>query len=304
MTSKNYLSFLFLLISFTGFGQYFTQYFDGADTSSASALFVRLDTAAGNIWQIGEPQKSIFDSAATVPNALITDTVNFYPTNNISIAGFSVMPGPFFPGILAIQWKQKLDMDHNHDGGIIEFSLDSGTTWSNAFNNPYVYNFYGYDFKNVDTLDNGQVAFSGTDSVWKDIWLCYDQSWLTQSDSLMVRFTFLSDSVDNNKEGWIIDNLTVHPTFVHTISEVKQEEYLVASPNPTSGKIQLQAQKLDQFHLFEKMELYDSEGQLVQTFGSSPTKFDIDISRHASGVYYLKVYSNVQTETLRIVLQK
>ncbi len=304
MISKNYLILLLALFSLSSFGQYFTQYFDGADTSTSNALFVRLDTSANNIWQIGSPQKTLFDSAATAPNALVTDTLNFYPPNNISMAGFSVMPGPFFPGILAIQWKQKLDMDHNKDGGIIEFSLDSGTTWSNAFNNPYVYNFYGYDFKNVDTLANGHVAFSGSDTIWKDIWLCYDQSWLSQSDSLMVRFTFVSDSVDNNKEGWIIDNLTVHPTFVHTISEVPQDDYLVATPNPTAGKIQILAQKLDQFHLFEKMELYNSEGRLVQEFGQSPTKFDIDISSHANGVYYLKVYSNLQTETLRIVLQK
>ncbi len=304
MISKNHLAAILILLCLNSFSQYFNQYFDGADTSASNSIFIHLDTSSTNIWQIGKPKKALFDSAATVPNALVTDTSNFYPPNNISVAGFSVYKGPFFPGILAIQWKQKLDMNHKLDGGIIEFSLDSGTTWSNAFNNPYVYNFYGYDLKNVDTLANGKVAFSGTDSTWRDIWLCYDQSWLSQSDSLMVRFTFISDSVNNNKEGWIIDNLTVHPTFVHTISEVKQEEYLVASPNPTSGKIQILAQKLDQFHLFEKMELYNSDGRLVQEFGQSPTKFDLDISSHANGVYYLKVYSNVQTETLRIVLKK
>lgn len=304
MTSKNYLFLFLCLLSFNGFSQFFTQYFDGADTTAASAVFIELDTAAGNIWQIGHPHKTLFDSAATVPNALVTDTLNTYPVNNISKASFTINPGPFFPGILAIQWKQKIDMDHHKDGGIVEFSADSGTTWNNAFNNPYVYNFYGYDLKNVDTLQSGAVAFSGTDSTWRDIWLCYDHSWLTQTGGLMVRFTFISDSINNNKEGWLIDNLSVHPTFVHTISEVKQEEYLVASPNPTTGKIQLQAQKLNQFHLFEKMELYNAEGRLVQHFGPSPTKFDIDISAHPNGIYYLKVYSNVQTETLRVVLQK
>jgi len=87
---------------------FFTQYFDGADTLSTS-IQIEFDTTGTNIWQVGPPQKTIFSSAATAPNVLVTDTVNFYPTNNSSSFQFTLNNFDYWWGILAIQWKQKLD---------------------------------------------------------------------------------------------------------------------------------------------------------------------------------------------------
>ena len=165
------LTLIFPLVSFCQYEFY--QYFDGADTNEFSSILIDIDTASSNIWQIGAPQKSIFDSAATTPNVIITDTINYYPSNNTSSFQYTIIPWTTW-GILAIQWKQKLDMDFGKDGGIIEFSVDGGNTWQSAFDNPYVYNFYGFDTNNVDTLQTGEDAFTGVDSTWKDIWLCYD----------------------------------------------------------------------------------------------------------------------------------
>ena len=53
--------------------QFFTQYFDGADTSIQNSILIETDTSVSNVWQIGHPQKIIFDSAATAPNAIVTD---------------------------------------------------------------------------------------------------------------------------------------------------------------------------------------------------------------------------------------
>ena len=33
------------------------------------------------LWQIGSPDKTIFTEAFTLPNAIVTDTANPYPTN-------------------------------------------------------------------------------------------------------------------------------------------------------------------------------------------------------------------------------
>ncbi|MCD4730592.1 MAG: T9SS type A sorting domain-containing protein [Bacteroidales bacterium] len=291
-----------LFVPFFGFNQTYSQYFDGADTSAFNSIFVQVDTSALNVWQIGPPQKIIFDSAVTFPNVIMTDTINFYPVNNTSGFQFTIIPWVTW-GILAIQWMQKLDMDSGADGGVIEFSVDGGNSWENVFNNPYVYNFYGYDSTNVDTLPSGQIAFTGTDSTWKDLWLCYDMTWLSLNDSIMVRHTFISDSVDNSKEGWMIDNLLVHVTIIHTVNEVEQEEYLKIQPNPTTGKIDIIARKIDGFHIIEKMELIDMEGKVVQEFGISPTKFFIDIGHHQDGIYFLKIKTNLQIETFKVVLQ-
>jgi len=282
---------------------FYTQYFDGADTLSTS-IQIEFDTTGTNIWQVGPPQKTIFSSAATAPNVLVTDTVNFYPTNNSSSFQFTLNNFDYWWGILAIQWKQKLDMDAG-DGGVIEFSTDSGATWQNAFDNPYVYNLFGFDSANVDTLAGGERAFTGTDTLWRDIWLCFDISYLGYgNDPPLMRFTFKSDSIDSNHEGWMMDNLSYHITILHTVSEVEQKEYLKVYPNPTRGRVNIQAKKNNEFHIIEKMELINANGQVVQEFGVSPTKFYIDIDDHPDGIYFLKVQTNKKTEAVQILLQR
>ncbi|MBZ0100223.1 MAG: hypothetical protein K8F30_14170, partial [Taibaiella sp.] len=131
------------------------QYFDGADTISTQTIAVHFDTASTNVWQIGPPQKTLFDSAATLSNALVTDTINTYPTDNVSrfIIGFKTSDWFINLYKVAFRWTQKLDLDTNRDGGIVEYSLDTGQTWVNVFNNPNVFNFYGFDSSvNKDTL--------------------------------------------------------------------------------------------------------------------------------------------------------
>src|SRR5687768_4104081 len=106
---KIYLTVLLLFSTFISVRSQwlFTQYFDGADTAYESSLNISIDTAAGNIWQIGIPQKVIFDSAATVPNAIVTDTINNYPVNNTSTFTISVLNQFASWGVLAFQWMQK-----------------------------------------------------------------------------------------------------------------------------------------------------------------------------------------------------
>lgn len=298
-----------LLLCFVRYStaQFYTQYFDGADTSIGNSIRITLDTSSQNVWQIGRPQKVIFDSAATQPNAIVTDTINFYPTNDTSRFIARVLINGWNWGIFALQWKQKLDMDTAHDGGIIEYSVDNGNTWVNVFNNPYVYNFYGFQTANQDTLPGGEFAFSGTDSTWRDIWLCFDMSWLQQfnwNDTALFRFTLLSDSVDNSKEGWLIDNMLAHITIIHTVKEVEQENYLNVYPNPANNIVHIQTQKIMEYHIIEQMELIDPLGRVVDKWTSIPTKFWFDTNKYNDGMYYLKVRTNIKSETLPLIISK
>ncbi len=303
---KIYLSLTFILcVVQYSTAQYYTQYFDGADTSGWNVIFIETDSSASNVWQIGAPQKVIFDSAATHPNAIVTDTVNFYPVNNTS-RFIAKIPNNFGSwGVFALQWMQKLDLDASLDGGMIEYTIDSGNTWISVFNNPFVYNFYGFDTANVDTMAGGEIAFSGADSTWKDIWLCFDLSWMQQfqfNDTIMFRFTLSSDSVNNNKEGWLIDNMIAHITLLHTIKEKEQENYLNIYPNPAGNIVHIQARKMMEYHIIEKMELVDALGRIIDSWANIPTKFWFETGRYESGLYFLKVKTNVRSETLPLVI--
>ena len=63
------------------FGAGPTLHFD--DTTSTQYFYVDTNVT-GNVWQIGKPQKTLFDSAYSAPNALVIDTLNSYPTDNLS----------------------------------------------------------------------------------------------------------------------------------------------------------------------------------------------------------------------------
>lgn len=303
---KNSTLVLLLSISISSLkAQYYQQYFDGADTTVYNSVIIQLDTAAGNLWQVGPPQKTLFNSPMSAPNVLVTDTVQNYPAGNHSRFSFDVVSD--FPwGIVAVQWMQKLDMAPDLAGGMVEFSEDQGITWQNVFDNPYVYNLYGFQNENVDTLYTGDLGFVGTDTVWRNIWLCYMYDWMQPFDTLQVRFTFLSDSLDStlNHEGWMIDNFLVQPTIVHTVGERTQDEYVRAYPNPAVDRVFIETQKLQQYHIIERMELFDAKGRSVQQWSMIPTKFFIDVRQHPPGIYSLRIQTNIRTETVSIAIER
>ena len=310
MTKHHYPKIILLLVLLTVFnfremtGQYLYQYFDGADTG-VTAIEYYLDTNnQANTWQVGPPQKPLFDSAVTYPNAIITDTLSYVPGNDTSSFIIKV-PYIWVPaGILALQWMQKIDLDSIGDGAMVEFSTDHGQTWENAFFNPYVYSFYGFSWSNVDTLSDGEIALTGLDTNWRNIWLCFDLSWMSSTDTALFRYTLVTDSVDAQNEGWMIDNIMASPTFIHTVSESQAEKYMEVSPNPTTGRIDIATSKVNQYHLIEKMELIDSESRVVQVWQRIPTKFFIDIGHHPAGMYYLKIQTNLRTETFKVILER
>ncbi len=302
---KLYISFLFLFILISAsHAQYFVQAFDGADTSVFNSIFIHLDSSATNVWQIGPPQKTLLHDAASTPNVIITDTINTYPVNDTSRFSFSVY-NDFSFAIVAIQWLQKLDIDSTGDIGTIEFSTDGGQTWQNTFNNPYVYNYYGYDPANIDTLQNGEIGFAGRDTSWRNLWLCFDPSWMsTFPDTLQIRFSMISDSVDNHSEGWMIDNMFAGITIIHTIKEKPQENYLNVYPNPSSSIVHIEARKIQGFHIIELMQLISSTGELVQEWRNVPTKFWFDTSKFANGKYFLKIKTNIESETIPLLIAR
>ncbi|TAE82261.1 MAG: T9SS C-terminal target domain-containing protein [Bacteroidetes bacterium] len=302
------LTLLCLILCCSCFGVYAQdgfEYFDG-DSDQYPRIIIQIDTTKKNTWQIGKPQKGYFNTAATQPNAIITDTVGFYPPNDTSrfIARF-FSPFGSSGAIRAIQWKQKIDFDAGTDGGMVEFSRDSGITWQNAFNNPNVYKFYGFDSANFDTLAGGEYAFSGTDTSWRDIWLCFQPTASMFGEPLLVRFTLLSDSIHNDKEGWMIDNFQDHATVIHTVvNQEKFASYFKIYPNPTNDFLYLEAEKTPASDAIEQLQLCDAVGQQLEEWADVPTKFFIDVRKYKAGMYYLKIKTNLQSKNYRFIIQR
>lgn len=277
-----------------------TQLFDGAPGCNFS---IHPDT--GNIWQVGTPHKMIFNKAATVPRALVTDTINNYPVNNVSRFTVTIRNYHDFYGVFAIHWKQKLDLEDGIDAGIIEYSKDFGATWNNVHNTLSTYQFYGYQPANKDTI-GGEYCFTGTDTTWRDIWLCFHSTVLFDfgNDTLLVRFSLKSDSSDSGQEGWMIDNLTIHETFVHPVKEISMTEDLVVYPNTTTGIVNVEHKKNGDIHPIRQMELLDADGRLLKTYGPNYAKVVLDISNYPNGQYYLRVTTAQKVQSYKILLQR
>jgi hypothetical protein len=98
-----------------------------------NSSLVELDTAASNIWQIGLPVKTFFGTSHSAPFAVMTDSINPYPVNNLSRFTVSIDSSQWgmFPDAYISFWH-KYETDAGKDGGYVEISIDSGMTWANV----------------------------------------------------------------------------------------------------------------------------------------------------------------------------
>lgn len=79
-------SILIMLFSFTALIGLCQPWWDITfdDPAYLSKVILQPETSGINCWQIGHPQKTIFNTAYSPVNVMITDTVNAYPANDTS----------------------------------------------------------------------------------------------------------------------------------------------------------------------------------------------------------------------------
>jgi hypothetical protein len=252
-----------------------------------------VDTATSAGWQIGIPSKTLFDSAYSVTNAIVTDTLNDYPLN--SNMHFDLQVQNNIPHANLIEFWHKLDSDSLLDGGYIEVSKDTGVTWVNLLeefeDNPHLLiteNFYS----SSDTLYNGEKGFSGSISEWKKVRVLIDWSYPVKAfwpaGDFQIRFKFISDNVETNKEGWVIDNLTISEV-INSVGVVEQNRINpLIYPNPTTDQFTIQFNQQE-----PKEELiivvYNTLGQEVANQKVIALNHIISLKENPKGIYKLIV---------------
>ena len=191
---------IFLIISLKSSGQYtpLTFNFDTIEN-------VYIDTSIiGNTWQIGRPQKTIFNNPFNGQRAILTDTINFYPNNNLS--EFIIKTPTYMSnwGGIEFYFRHKFDTDTLVDGGTIEVSYD-GINWENILTSQALFGFPTNSFSLNDTVSSlNEPGFSGQSQNWKIVHYFWNYP---PTDTIRVKFKFASDNTNNNREGWMIDSL-------------------------------------------------------------------------------------------------
>ena len=260
-------------------------------------LCSEVDTANSIGWQIGIPSKVLFDSAYSVTNAIVTDTLVNYPLN--ASMHFDLQVQNNIPHGNLIEFWHKLDSDSLLDGGYLEVSKDSGATWVNLLtefeNTPGLLmteNFY----TNSDTLNNGEKGFSGSVSEWKKVRILIDWSYPVKASSwpagdFQIRFKFISDNVETNKEGWMIDNLTISEV-INSVGVTEENKIKVLLyPNPTNDNLTVQ---FDEKTIFEALfvTVYNSLGQEILNEQVNAENHTVSLKENATGIYKVVIKEN------------
>ena len=242
--------------------------------------FVFIDTVDchHNIWQVGRPHKVVFDSAYSYPNAIVTDTLNPYPVNDTSVfilkvPGISPQYGTF--PIMSFAFYYQLDID----SGVkteIDMSLDSGAHWINLYDSlPYGYTW------NLDTPD-----IKHSTSSWTRFYLFHN--WVftpTTPDTLLFRFTLISDSVFANKDGWIIDSVNCFYWWEGAAKQVQNNNHLTIFPNPTTTSLTIQSTNQP----ITSITITNLLGQTVYNQKCNSDNVQVNVSALPTGVYFVKV---------------
>ncbi|MGI8892824.1 MAG: T9SS type A sorting domain-containing protein [Bacteroidia bacterium] len=257
-------------------------------------------TLVNNIWQIGPPQKAIFDSAYSTPNVIVTDTVGSYPVANYSVFQFRVDMNTLFAfPFFVITWKQKIDTEFKIDGGWIEVSYDTGATWANVFTDT-VYKPDIVTGATIDTLANGEVGFTGTDSTWTDVMLCWSNGMgfppFPINNVMDIRFIFWSDTTMqvNPHEGWMIDNIWALATVIDNVSENTTSNNFNIFPNPAQNVLNFEFDLNNDAYI--EIEVIDIQNRFSKIINSEKRKSgkniittsvsELNISK---GIYFVRI---------------
>jgi hypothetical protein len=304
---KSLLLFIGGLCSFLSFSQTtWLESFDG-DTlmNYEDTLDIKIDTVYGKTWQIGPPQKMIFDQALSLPNVIVTDTIGLYPNADSSFFVASFVADDWAQ-IIAFKWSQKLDLDSLSDGGSVQFRINS-EPWQDIDQNWNVYDHYGHHYGNWDSIEsnNNEIGYTGVDSTWRQIWLCWAaDDYINPGDTIKVKFQLHSDSIQTNQEGWMIDDISVHFSWLHTIYENNGLEYFTIFPNPTADRIIIDQAKQNGFDMIDEIIIYNVMGREKKRFNDVPAHFTIDISDLPKGPYIVQINSEKYGESSHKIIRK
>jgi hypothetical protein len=226
-------------------------------------------TNNNNIWQIGQPQKTVLSQALSQPNVIITDAINTYPINDTS--SFYVSYYDWNCGLISGSYF--CDTDSN-DYGIIELSRDNGQTWIDLLTD-----------SSVLALNWSLPVLTGNSNGWQYFDIRYENFFADINDTILLKFSFISDSIDTQHDGLMFDNLGF--CFSVNTQNIYQLNNLKVFPNPTADILNFEFEKpIDN----AEIRIYSSIGQLMTTKNITNTDIQFDVSDWNSGMYFYGVY--------------
>jgi|SRR6185437_9331358 len=257
-----------------------------------------------NIWQVGKVNKTTFTTGYSGARAIVTDTINPYPANNISSFKLKILNcnhmwcgGGGFAGY-SVFFNHKYNTEAGVDGGTVEVSADGGTTWKNIIHSPaidttssYLAGFYNAG-NTVSSL--GQPGFSGNSTGWVQSRFSIQFPY----DTVLVRFTFASNAT-NSGDGWMIGQIHFQG-FGEGIQQYNNFNLINVAPNPANN--QLKITSTTDKPLQGEVSIFDNLGRPVY-YNKEFITDAIDISFLKPGIYMVKYIEGNNYSVVKFIKQ-
>ncbi len=183
-------------------------------------------------------------------------------------------------------FNAKWEIENNWDYTQFEVSIDNGANWipqCGAYTN---------DGSSNNGQPTGEPLYDGTQNDW-----VLEQIDLSDylGENILVRFQFRSDNAQR-ADGFYFDDLKIN-ILNETLGVIDSETSLFSLyPNPVNNILNITT-PLDSYGV----EVYNIQGQLIESRKNNQGSSTVDYSGYASGIYLMKLTSETNVQTFRIV---
>ena len=257
-----------------------------------------IDTVSNpdNIWQIGKPHKETIDTAKSGQKVIITDTSGYYPPNDTSsfIVTQRVENACCWWRLLNICGYYYVNTDSLHDYGKIEISFDNGNTWVDILSLPDTIGYF----------DQIKPVLTGNSNGWKFFYLDFsryaDYLEVDIDDTLLYRFSFISDSIPDSLDGLAFDYLTF-VDYAEYADYEKNDDVISIYPNPVQNVIYFKKNKNINSAI---VKIYDIKGNPIYENDKFEEDFiDIKKLNLPNGVYMIKFNDGEHITVKKIIVK-
>ena len=195
-----------------------------------------------------------------------------------------------------IKFKMAFDLEPDWDIVYVEYSTNFGQTWT-------VLGTQGATWYNsnrtpqtagTDCYNCPGAQWTGTDLALKQY--TYPLNSLIGNANVIFRIVFHSDQ-SVNQLGVVVDDFVIEGTLANQQFEMNN---IAIYPNPSKGIFNVSMGTV----MPKTVDVYDLTGKIVYSkseFQNNPSQFLLDLSSVSSGIYFVKISSENQSTTKRII---
>lgn len=217
----------------------------------------------------------------------------------------------------SVSFDMAFDLETNYDFVNLEYSTDSGATWSilgtstdtGWYNSNRTPSSTDCDscpgqqwtglYATGPTAAEGGTGVNGNKRNYTHTLSPFGFGGATPASNIIFRFNFFADG-GVNQQGVFIDNFVIQGVLARTENQFSQ---FSVYPNPSKGIFNVELSTSEKVGI----QLYDMRGRSVynKTFDAEGVTFNkqIDLSSLSSGVYILNVESAGKKEGMRIIIE-